>query len=357
VLQLADVPISAQTRAQLIDVAGDVHPTEAALLRDRLPAAAARARAVSGHWDFAAPANALDSLLLNQGVFPEAVSESGRDRMRRAAVARCVLEHFRVDDRMPASVVSLYEEFWSRLGTFLTTAAPEGYDDDYFAKDVRYALGLTVPCGALQIDLSYSVGPKLILRDIRASRSLAAASAYLRARGWGRWYNDHLDLRDMSEFTPAGWTACFARFAEVLALNPTVRGVTGISWFYDPKVAEISPRLAYVQVTQTENGAFLANMGTDAHHVENATVRSPIRRRLYEEGKYLPTCYLLAWPRGPLLRWAERLPGDPALAFGGAEGAVPRRRRPPAAALNGGAETRQFAQVDAPASAEAQARL
>lgn len=157
-----------------------------------------------------------------------------------------------------------------------------------------------------------------------ASASLDSVRAYLTCKGWGRWYNDHLDLRAMEEFNPAGWTACFVRMAEVLALNPTVCGITGISWFYDPKVAAISPRLAYLQVTQTQNGAFLANMGTDEHHVQNATVRSAARKALYDEGKYLPTCYLVAWPSRPLIEWADRLATDPTLAFGGADDPIDR---------------------------------
>ena len=304
------------TRAELARVAADVSRLEDTRLRDGLGPAAASARAASGHWDFAAPAKALES-----------VTDYGQGRLRQAAVARCVLDYFAVEDRLPPSVIGLYEDFWARLANFLTATAGQPYDDDYFAKDVRYALGLTVPCGALQIDLSYSIGPKIILRDLQRSKSPRAGLAYLGSQGWGRWYNDHLDLRAMEEFNPSGWTACFTRIAETLALNPTVRGVTGISWFYDPKVAEIRPKLAYVQVTQTQSGAFLANMGTDAHHIENATVRSAVRLRLYNEGQYLPTCYLLAWPREALLDWAQRLPAEPALAFGGVEGSTPARAR------------------------------
>jgi hypothetical protein len=103
--------------------------------------------------------------------------------------------------------------------------------------------------------------------------------------------------------------------AEMLALNPQVRGIAGVSWFYDPCVAIISPHLAYIQ-TPINHGAFLAKMGSDAHHVANATIRSSVRQKLYREGKYLPTCYLLAWPRNALIEWARQLKSDPSLSFG-----------------------------------------
>jgi hypothetical protein len=173
---------------------------------------------------------------------------------------------------------------------------------------VRYALGLTIPAGAFQFDLDTPVGPKLILRDALATRSLYSTFRYAACLGWGRWYGNHLDLRAMKQFTPDGWIASFARIAELLELNPTVRGVAGVAWFYDPAVARISPHLAYLQTPATQGG-FLIKMPTPPHDVQNALVRSTVRKKLYAEGKYSPTCYLLAWPRRPLLAWARRLKG------------------------------------------------
>ena len=103
----------------------------------------------------------------------------------------------------------------------------------------------------------------------------------------------------------------------MLALNPDVGGVTGVGWIYDPKVSEISPRLGYVQQTQAWHGAFLANMGTSSHHVANAVFKSPTRRKLCDEGKYIPTCYLIAWPRRALIKWSARLKLDPSIGFEG----------------------------------------
>ena len=179
---------------------------------------------------------------------------------------------------------------------------------------MRYALGLTIPCGAHQLDLRARIGAKLIMRDVVATRSAQSALAYAAALGWGRWYSNHLDLRAMKEFSPRGWTASFVRMAEMLALNPQVRGIAGMSWFYDPHVALISPHLAYIQ-TPMSHGAFLAKMGSDAHHIANATIRSSVRQKLYKEGKYLPTCYLLAWPRNALIAWARHLKSDPSVSF------------------------------------------
>ncbi len=329
IVGLGDLGIGVEVRAQLLAVTREASADEDREFRRLLPGAAAKARAIAAHWDFMGPARVIDDFILDildSVAFAKAKDSSSNARLRRVAVARLILDFFEIQDRLPPSVIGLYPAFVARLAKFVTEKATDGYDEDYFAKDVRYALGVTVPCGALQIDLEASVGPKLILHDAIATRSVRSVLAYTVSGGWGRWYSNHLDLRAMKEFTPAGWSASFAMLAEILDLNPRIRGIAGVSWFYDPKVADVSPQLAYILHTPMRHGAFLAHMGTDSHHIRNATVRSPIRKKAYEEGRYLPTCYLLAWPRRPLLEWAQRLRADPSVGFAGPQPATPPRR-------------------------------
>jgi hypothetical protein len=301
----------------LAEVANDVSAEENRQFRRLLPSAAADARAIAGHWDFASPARVLDMLVGDSRAFPQGVDPRRRTRLRRAAVARLALGFFQPHDRLPDSILKLYPSFFGRLSTFLHDRVNGSYDDDYFAKDVRYALGLTIPCGALQFDLSATIGPKLIARDLAATSSFRSVASYLTSGGWGRWYGNHLDLRAIKEFTPAGWTASFTRIAETLERNSAVRGVAGVGWFYDPQLARVSPNLAYIAQAPLKNGAFLIRMRTAPHDIENALVRSPSRKKLYQRGEYQPACYLLAWPRRELLAWAHRLAFDPSAAFGG----------------------------------------
>jgi hypothetical protein len=301
---------------RLAEVANDVSAEENRQFRRLLPSAAADARAIAGHWDFAAPARVLDRLIEEPRAFPEGSNPRHRTRLRQSAVARLALGFFQPNDRLPDTVLKLYPPFFGRLAAFLHDRVSGDYDDDFFAKDVRYALGLTIPCGALQFDLNATIGPKLIVRDLAATSSFRSAASYLTAGGWGRWYGNHLDLRAIKEFTPAGWTASFTRIAETLERNSAVRGVAGVGWFYDPQLARVSPNLAYIAQTPLKNGAFLIRMRTAPHDIENALVRSPLRKTLYRRGEYQPACYLLAWPRRELVLWARRLRFDPGVAFG-----------------------------------------
>jgi hypothetical protein len=313
--RIQELSIAATDHARLAAVANEVSPEENRQFRRLLPAVAGEARAMAGHWDFTLPAAAVDRLIEDPRAFPKGGDARNRTRLRQAAVARLALGFFRTEDRLPESILKLYPEFLGRLSVFLHDRVNGAYDDDFFAKDVRYALGLTIPCGALQFDLRGRIGPKLIARDLVATKSLRSTLNYLASRGWGRWYSNHLDIRAIKEFTPEGWTASFAKIAELLTLNPSVRGVAGVAWFYDPELARVSPHLSYITQTLVRQGAFLVRMKTQEHDIANALARSLNRKKLHERGEYSPACYLAGWPRRELLDWAARLKFDPSVAF------------------------------------------
>jgi len=305
---MANARITEKARADLVLVAGDLSNAEKTLLDTRLAAAAIAARAAQDDWNFMAPAQAVEGAL---GL----VAEQDQHRLRRAAVARLFLGELRPDGVIAASVEALYPAFIERLASFLMQPPDAAYEDEFFGKDVRYALGLTVPCGAMAIDLRARLGPKLVLRDLRSPNGLRNALAYAAAGGLGLWYSDHIDVRDVRDMNPPGWTRLFERIADMLQVNPQVRGVIGVGWIYDPAVGQVSPRLDYCRKAQVENGAFLIRVETGEHHTAVATAASPTRKRLVEEGKYTPTCYLIAWPRKALIDWSGRVKRDPTVGF------------------------------------------
>lgn len=284
-------------------------PADAAAFRDvvaRLPAAeqarvaaladgaATAAAQAASHWRFEQPADAADALL------------AGDDTHRRALVAHWALQ---LPERyaplnLPASVLAELPGAVTRLARFLIEAIGS-YDPDYWAKDVRFVLGLTVPCGAQAVDLSARIGPGEVLRHVRAGRGTGATRAYLAARGWGCWLQIHTESRHLIDFNEAGFDACYRRIADLLESRPAMRGMMGASWFYDPPLREISPRLAYLQERPLAAGAFLIHQGTADLYTERATATSPTRKALVEAGQYTPRSWILAWPRAALIRWAR----------------------------------------------------
>jgi hypothetical protein len=110
----------------------------------------------------------------------------------------------------------------------------------------------------------------------------------------------------LNDFNERGWDNCFLRIAELLERKKDIRGLVGTSWFYDPQLLKISPRLAYLRQRPLERGAFLLRHRTGSVDIENATMKSETRLRLYQEGKYTPIVLSIVWPRKDLICWADQ---------------------------------------------------
>lgn len=292
-------------------ISQDLASQERAVFDDLVRSAIDAAQPVRKHWDFSAPAKIADREIARM-IAPK--SEAGKQRLRRAFVAAACLEQTgQFIQKLPDSVVSLYPRFYARMADYLKS--PEVYSDDDYAKDVRYAENMLVPARLLAVDLESRAGAKLVLRNLKSPAGLPPALSWLRHRSWGTWYNCHVELRGEMNFTPAGWTDCFQRIADMLELNEHIRGVQAKTWLYDPALIRVSPRLAYIQTTQVENGAFRIRIGPGEEHTQYATQKSETRRKLVESSEYLPTSYALLWPRERLLSWARKVKQDPSLGF------------------------------------------
>jgi hypothetical protein len=239
------------------------------------------------------------------------------DADRRAALARLALAFPQPgrDVLLPPSIRALYPRAFDRLERALTSGAP--YPWDGFVKDARLVLGLSVPAGAQDVDVAFGSGaPALLGRLRRGSANLvrvaaagegSAGAVLLLERPLEPWLQIHTDSRYLDDFDPAGWDHCYRRVADLLRRNPVYAGMVGQSWFYDPAVAGISPRLAYLQERPLQNGAVRVRLGAGPRDVERATATSETRRQLYAQGRYRPRCYAIYWPREALIAWADRV--------------------------------------------------
>ena len=211
---------------------------------------------------------------------------------------------------LPSSVQALLPAAVGRLAGSLIKKTESVYDEssDLYRKDLRFVVGQTVPCGAQDVDLYSSAPWSTLIKN----PSLPKLGRYLSAGGTGAWFRIHTDPRNTEDFNEGGWRRCYQRIAELLEAYPAVRGMVGTSWFYDPQLLDISPRLAYLQTDPLSGGAFMLRNGPGAIHTERATLTSPSRRKLFEEGKYIPICWTVLWPRKELIAWAATQPPLPA---------------------------------------------
>ncbi len=281
-------------------VLGRISADDRARLHELKDAAATAAEASAPHWDFDQPAHRAEEAL--QAAFGPALT----DDHRRALVALWALE---MPARVPAAdlppaVLALYPEWIQRLADFLTAADP--YARDFWAKDVRIALVLSVPGARTQmIDLSSPLGPGQVLRHAREGWGWSVIPAWAAAQAWKPWLEVHTESRELSDFNEAGWDRAWATAAEILRRRPHMAGMLGSSWFYDPPLEQISPRLAYLRLNPLKHGAFMVHQGPGEIHTQRAATSSPTRKALIEEGEYTARSWIVAWPRAALIRWAD----------------------------------------------------
>lgn len=238
------------------------------------------------------------------------------DLARRAAIAGLALS---MPTRGPCrpistSVDALYPQALATLAAWL--ADSPDYDADSYAKDARFVAGMTVPAGAQIVDIAFPHGARAGLRRFAHMGAMSGrlamagagrdAAALLRDHGWRNWVEIHTDSRSLGDFNEAGWDLCYRRVADLLVFNPDLAGMWGASWFYDPQLRGISPRLAYLQDRPLERGALAIRLGEGVIHTQRASQTSPTRAALIASGRYKPVCYALFWPRKALIAWAAR---------------------------------------------------
>ena len=272
--------------------AEDLRRVETALA----PAAAAAGRVAHGGL-FGAPAEAVPALL----------GPDAGDEVRRGLIAAWALglpARVAALD-LPPSMLALYPDWTDRLGAWLRDGQG-AYDADHWAKDVRFALALSVPGAQSQvIDLGSRLARGEILRHALSGRGVDVLWRFLASGGAGPWLEVHTEARHLADFNEDGWNSVWARAADLVRRRPQLLGMIGASWFYDPPLEQISPRLAHLRLNPTRNGAWMIHQGPHPIHTERASTASPTRKAMIDSGEYTARSWIVVWPRESLLRWAD----------------------------------------------------
>lgn len=234
--------------------------------------------------------------------------ETERRDFSRALVARLARSTMTLAAGLALTpkIVERTRAWLPRLADFLEGQEQGDYwfPGDWLCKDYRFVTMMTVPCGAQVVDLDDGVGPKTALK--LALRHPAAGM-----RAWRQpWFRPHTEGRYLDEFNDAGWQDCYREIARLLERHPQIRGMAATSWFYDPALGEISPRLDYLRRLPMDHGALLVRHGTTPFDIHSATATSASRRALHEAGNYDPVCCSILWERRDLIAWAKANPHD-----------------------------------------------
>ena len=211
------------------------------------------------------------------------------------------------DRNYPDSVITQYRSSFSRIEKTIVESEFGTYShtSDTFLKDFAICRQKAFPVGGAHIVDEYSGFSRTALLSGGIGQFFRFLFSLLFvSQGNMPFYVTHTHLSEIEDFGPEGRDECYARIAEMLERHPEMKGMYSASWFNDPALEEVSPRLAYLRKVPQENGAWVFRVGEDIEG--GALSKSATRRKLYEDGKYIPTAYLVVWPRKEIIAWAKR---------------------------------------------------
>ena len=215
--------------------------------------------------------------------------------------------------KLPDEIQHLYHEWFEWVLEDFSKEPDEYYDYRCkpFFSDVMVCSLRYIPIGGAWIVEIRNVGLRpFFAGGVRQFFSYLSFIIF-RAQGFSPYVTTHTVERGLHNFNELQMNLTYLRIAELMKLNPQIKGYYRRSWFLDSKLEDISPRLGYLRKIPLQNGAKLFAAGSTKKDIEYALAVSRTRRRLYKEGKYIPTTYAYIWPRKEFLFFGtKRQSGD-----------------------------------------------
>ena len=210
--------------------------------------------------------------------------------------------------RLPPSIARLYERELRRILRQIETLEDGFFDiaNDAFVKDLAVLTHRLIPVGAEFAEGGAGIPRRVLLAGGLGQFLRALRFVLFRCGGLKPFFALHAHTPALDDFNPAGWLATYRRLAELLQLNPRMKGWLSASWFLDPALEDVSPHLAYLRRVPVGGGAALLFVCRHRDGSSGALSKSPARRRLFAEGRYIPATYMRIWPRKALIDWSRR---------------------------------------------------
>lgn len=176
--------------------------------------------------------------------------------------------------------------------------------NDRILKDVGLLVGALLPFTERVVE-PYSAIQRSLLYNHSFAQGWHFVRALLQARGNKPVCRLHIHLSEINSLTAVGWRQTCLELAQLLLLNKQLKGVVGASWFYDPTIAAISPKLAFISelLTEMQASCFFSNL---ERQQSGALRRSSSRQHAFKTGQYQPKCYVIFITRRQLLNWYHR---------------------------------------------------
>ena len=189
------------------------------------------------------------------------------EKYRQIILLKCLIYNWDdvFSDKYPLSIQNEYRASFKR---FLDMCNSEGgwgfYDDDVYWKDLAIARQQIYPAGAGIVESYSGFGLRQGL-SFNFVQSLKFIKLMFHLNGRRGYYEIHTHTPLLNNFNEQGWSDSYIRIAEMLMKHEEIKGVFRCSWFIDPQLKSISPRLFYLQNTPLSNGAISFYVGKESH--------------------------------------------------------------------------------------------
>ena len=152
----------------------------------------------------------------------------------------------------PQDIKDLYDSNFERIMKEIESRNQIGsynYAHDKFRKNLALCSLKMIPAGAAKIHLS-GISRRFIFNKGLAQLIRILTFVLFELGGFSPLFEMHSDSNDpelLSDFNENGRVKFYKRVSLLLKTQQDVKGIFGSSWFYDPKLEIISPRLAYLR--------------------------------------------------------------------------------------------------------------
>lgn len=209
-------------------------------------------------------------------------------------------------DSLPESVQILIQSWYRRVIEDFDSNnyTYYSYKNDAFLKDLGVCSQRLIPIGGAWVVEVSGISRRFLMK-LSLKGWLCSFFFFLKLRGFRPFYQIHTVFNLTHRFTEKEREKGYYNIALLLEQNRQIKGMFASSWLYDPELGKVSPRLKYLVKTPIANGARCFLVGPSQADTNGALLKSRTRRRLYAQGKYIPTAYIKIWPRRDLIHWAR----------------------------------------------------
>jgi hypothetical protein len=210
------------------------------------------------------------------------------------------------EHKFPESIIDQFHINFQRILTEMDSFDDEHYkpSNDLFLKDLGICRQKLIPVGPRLIELNCGYSRKILLSGGWKQFFKFLYFFIFIERNNNGFYQTHVHLSLVKHFNPEEIHESYLRIAELLIMNPSVKGLFGASWYYDPALVKVSRHLTYLRTQQEDNGAWI--FYSEPETSNNPFSKSKSRKKMFEAGKYQPKIYLCIWPRKSILAYSKK---------------------------------------------------